>query len=312
MKPDKLISVIGPTGSGKTDLALLLAHEFKGEIINIDSLNLYKYFDIGTTKPSIYERNLIYHHLIDILEPEQTVTVVDFVSLAERAIENIRLKSRIPILVAGSPLYFYSLTRNSFNPPPTDNALRNQLIQRAESEGLESLYLEIKDKDLPSAQKINSGDKKRIIRALEVFYLTGQPFSSFRKSFFIGDDKYPMVKVGLKPDRVYLKDRILERTNKMIEQGLIEETRKIIREGISINVPVFESIGYKEALGYINGELSLEKVKNHINMRTYKYAKHQMTWFKRDKDISWFEFDSNLKFKEVKDKIILFLRERYE
>ncbi|MBT9164219.1 MAG: tRNA dimethylallyltransferase [candidate division WS2 bacterium] len=312
MKPDKLISIIGPTASGKTELALLMASEFAGEIINVDSLNLYKHFDIGTAKPSINERNLICHHLIDILEPEQAITVVDFVCLAERAIEIVRLKSKVPILVAGSPLYFYSLTRNSFNPPPTDNTLRNQLIQRAESEGLESLYLELKEKDLSSTLKINSYDRKRIIRALEVFYITGHPFSTFRKSFFTSVDRYPLVKVGLKPGRVYLKDRIMERTNKMINQGLFEETRNIIREGISINAPAFESIGYKEALRYINDGLSLEEVKNCINMRTYKYAKHQMTWFKRDKDILWFEYDSNLEFKEVKDKIILYLRERYD
>ncbi len=312
MKSDKLISIIGPTASGKTELALLLAQEFSGEIINVDSLNLYKHFDIGTTKPSINDRNIIKHHLIDIFEPEQAITAVDFVCLAERAIESIRLNSKVPILVTGTPLYYYSLTKDTFNPPPTDVALRKQLIQTAEYKGLESLYLELKEKDLPSAQKINSGDKKRIIRALEVIYLTGQPFSTFRKSFFSGVDRYPLVKVGLKPDRAYLKDRIMERTNKLIEGGLMEETRKIIREGIPINAPAFESIGYKEALGYINNGLPLVEVKSRINMRTYKYAKHQMTWFKRDKDILWFEYESHKEFEEVKGKIKQYLRERYE
>lgn len=299
-----LIALLGPTTSGKSKLAIEIAQKVGGEILNIDSLTLYKHLNIGTAKPSVEEKKAVRHHLLDIRELGENVTVVDFVRMADETIKQVAETGRRPILVAGSPLYFYSLISVSFQPPPTDMAVRKNLLKRANSEGLTALYSELKERDHIYAAKISPQDRKRIIRALEVIQLTGEPFSSFGRSVLQGEERYHLLKIGLNPERNHLKERIRLRTAGMVEAGLVEEVKNLLISGVSPDSACFGSIGYREALAYIRTEITLEEMVDLINKRTFSYAKHQMTWFKRDRNIHWFDFKNKEEFNKIKQEIL--------
>ncbi len=303
-KFNNYIALLGPTSSGKSKLAIDIAKKTGGEILNIDSVTLYKHLSIGTAKPSYEERKVVKHYLLDTLEPDEKITVVEFVQMAEEVIKQMTNDNIKPIFVAGSPLYFYSLTKDTFQPPPTDSVIRKNLLERTDTEELIVLYSELKEKDPYYATKINQQDKKRIIRALEVIQLTGKPFSSFGKSILYGKERYNLLKIGLNPERIYLKERIYNRTIKMIEAGLIEEVRYLMKSGISSESPCFEAIGYREALALIKNEISLEELVTLINKRTFAYAKHQMTWFKRDLNINWFSYKNENEFNLISKEIL--------
>lgn len=282
----KIYAVVGPTASGKSALALELAKRHGGEIISCDSMQIYKRMDIGTAKPTLAEQSEIKHHLIDVVEPDVSFSCEDYVALAERAIEDCVSRGKIPIICGGTGLYLDTLLRGGNSAPVADtSALRAELTLRAESEGAIALHNELASIDPESAAAIHPNNVKRVIRALEIYYSCGVPKSVLDRQSTLNESKYDASVVGLfYPAREILYRRIEDRVDLMIEQGLIEETRVLMSEGVfEKNSTAAQAIGYKELLGYIKGEQSLDDSVNELKTATRRYAKRQITWFSAKK-----------------------------
>lgn len=274
---------MGPTASGKTALAIKTALTNNGEIISADSRLVYKGFDIATAKPTMEERQGIEHHLIDIVEPEVDYSVANFFDDAKVAIEKIRQKGKTPIVVGGTGLYFRILLED-FDLPrvEADYDLRAQLEQKETAE----LHEMLKKLDPSSAQKIHFNNKVKIIRAIEVCKLLGKPLSEAAGKKEL---EFDVEWIGLNPsDRAVLYDRVNKRVDEMMERGLVEETKNLLAKHGRINNFV-NTIGYQEILEYLDGEISLEETVANIKQNTRRYAKRQLTWFRRNKLIKWME-----------------------
>jgi tRNA dimethylallyltransferase len=278
--------VAGPTGSGKSDLALLLAEKFGGEIVNCDSLQVYHHFDIGTAKLPLGERHGIPHHLIDILEPDQLFTAGEYARLARAAIAEISARGRLPILAGGTGFYLRALLEGLFDGPVRDQPLRDRLSTR-EARRPGSLHRLLKRFDSAAAGKIHANDTPKVTRALEICLLTRQPVS---RLFAQGRDAlrgYRTLKLGLLPDREALHPRLDGRCAWMFEHGLVEEVRGILALGFSPGCKPFESHGYKQAMQVIQGELSARDAVFYAQRNTRHYAKRQITWFRRERAMEW-------------------------
>jgi len=285
-----VIVLIGPTASGKTELAIKIAEYFKTRIHNIDSRQLYKYMNIGTAKPSENQQKKIKHFLIDIEEPINQVNVKQFQEFAQESIKREITKKNLPFLVGGSGLYMNAITKGFFVPDvPPQNNLRGQLEELGQKECWELL----KNCDPASAKKINSADQIRIIRALEVFYVTGKSFSTQK---FQTPPNWRILELGL--DRDDLKERILLRTKNMFATGIIEETKDIISKYGS-DLPILETIGYREARDVLNNHLTIDKAIELTTTKTIQFAKRQKTWFRNKNNPTWLN-NKNL----LKDAII--------
>lgn len=283
-----LAVILGPTGTGKTKLSLELAEYLPVEIVSVDSMQVYQGMDIGTAKPSLEDRKKVPHHLIDIVPPDYFFTVAEFKERALKVIEEIYARRRFPLLVGGTPLY-YKVLFGEFSIPhvPPDLEFRRKMKEFAEKEGEYKLYEELKKVDPKTASKIHPRDLKRIIRALEVYYKVGKPISELAGEK--KEDRFYISKIGLYMPRD-LHYRILkERVDKMIEQGLVDEVRNLYLKGINENFVSMQGIGYKEILRYLKGEITLEESINLIKKRTKEFVKRQYTWFKKYKDIHWFD-----------------------
>jgi len=281
-----LVAVAGPTGSGKSDLALLLAEKFDGEIVNCDSLQVYRHFDIGTAKLPLGERRGIAHHLIDILEPDQLFTAGEYARLARAAIAEISARGRLPILAGGTGFYLRALVEGLFDGPVRDQPLRDRLSAR-EARRPGSLHRLLKRFDSAAAGKIHANDTPKVTRALEICLLTRQPVS---RLFEQGRDAlrgYRTLKLGLLPDREALNPRLDGRCAWMFEHGLVEEVRGILGLGFSPACKPFESHGYKQAMQLIEGELSARDAVFYAQRNTRHYAKRQITWFRREREMEW-------------------------
>lgn len=274
---------MGPTASGKTKLAIKTALTNNGEIISADSRLVYKGFDIATAKPTMEERQGIEHHLIDIVEPEVDYSVANFFDDAKVAIEKIRQKGKTPIVIGGTGLYFRILLED-FDPPrvEADYDLRAQLEQKATAE----LHEILTKLDPVSAQKIHFNNKVKIIRAIEVCKVLGKPLSEAAGK---KEPEFDVEWIGLNPpDREVLYERVNKRVDEMMERGLIEETKNLLAKHGRINNFV-NTIGYQEILEYLDGKISLEEAVANIKQNTRRYAKRQLTWFRRNKLIDWRE-----------------------
>jgi tRNA dimethylallyltransferase len=281
-----LVAIGGPTGSGKSDLALLIAERFDGEIINCDSLQVYRHFDIGTAKLPIEERRGIPHHLIDILNPDELCTAGAFARLARNAIGEISARGRLPILAGGTGFYLRALLEGLFEGPVRDQTLRDRLAVR-ETRRPGSLHRLLRRFDSRAAAKIHSNDVPKVTRALEICLLTRQPVS---RLFEQGRDAltgYRTLKIGLFPDRETLNPRLDARCAWMFEHGLVEEVRHILALGFSPRCKPFESHGYKQALQLIRGELNARDAVFYAQRNTRHYAKRQITWFRRERELQW-------------------------
>lgn len=285
-----MLVILGPTATGKSRLAVELAKQIQGEIISADSMQVYRGMDIGTAKPSLEERQGIPHHLIDIRDPDQTWSVADFIEEVPRLAGEINSKKHFPIIVGGTGLYLWSLIEGfSFPIAPADKDLRNRL----EIAPLATLYSQLSTIDPEAARKIHANDKKRIIRALEVFELTGRPISELQK--FRGDSPHlsvgnqPPLIIGLNLPRDELHSRINLRVEIMIAQGLIEEVQSLLKKGYQKDLPSFQALGYKEVVEYLDGKWEKEQMIEELKKRTRHFARRQMTWFKRFKAVRWFE-----------------------
>lgn len=288
MKRIKIISVVGPTASGKTALSIEIAKKYNGEIISADSMQIYRGMDIATAKPTKEEMQGIVHHLIDNVNPEDEYSVAQYVKDARNAILDIDSRRKTPILVGGTGLYVNSLLDNvQFSESPIDEELRQKLNSLSTEELLPILY----DVDSESYEKLSiEKNHKRIVRALEIYYQTGKPKSVVDKEAKSVPSPYDAIKIGLNAnDRQFLYDRINIRVDLMIDMGLLDEAKKFLSKNLSSTAS--KAIGYKEFIPYFNGESSLEECKNLLKMETRRYAKRQITWFKRDKEIHWFSID---------------------
>jgi tRNA dimethylallyltransferase len=302
-----LIAVIGPTGSGKSDLAIELAEAFRGEIVNCDSVQLYRYLDIGTAKTPVEERRSIPHHLIDILDPDEIFTAGDYVRTARSLLTAITGRGRVPFVTGGTGFYFRALTEGIFQGPPGDVALRLRLSQR----NPERLHKLLHCLDAAAATRIHPNDTKKVLRALEVCILTRRPISVQQpdRQPLTG---YRLLKLGLDPPRHELTARLNERCAAMFKCGLIDEVRKILAAGFSPDSKALESIGYREALMYSSGNITIEKAIERTQAATRQYAKRQRTWFRRERDVHWLRsFGNQLETIEIAKGLAGSFLERY-
>lgn len=282
-----LVVVLGPTCSGKSGTAIKLAQKFNGEIINCDSMQVYKGFDIGTDKIPPSKRENIPHHLLDVVEPSTQFTSALFVKLALKAIRSIHQKNKLAIITGGTGLYIKSLLNGLFPEGKKDPQIRQKLEEKAREKGLEELREKLRKIDPVSFKKIGKNDRIRIIRALEVYYSTGKPISEHFLQTCSPVKDLNIIKIGLKLKREELYQKIEQRVDKMFNQGIVEETKNLLEKGTSENSPPFRALGYKQVLKYLKNEISLEEAIDLTKRETRHYAKRQMTWFRKMKGIQW-------------------------
>lgn len=292
---NKVAVIVGPTAVGKTKLGIELAKRINGEIISADSMQVYKYMDIGTAKPDFEEMQEIKHYMIDVLEPYEECNVAKFKEMAEECIKDVLDINKIPIIVGGTGLYINSIVDNiEFSETSTDWEYRNKLEEAANTKGVEHLYEELQKIDKEASEKIHPNDLRRIIRALEVYKITGKPISYHNRMSRTNLPKYDFFMLGLNMERAELYKRIDIRVDKMFEQGLIEEVKDLVDRGISPECTSMQGLGYKEILEYLQGSMSLDDVNETVKRSTRRYAKRQLTWFRRDPRIKWFDMKDNM------------------
>lgn len=289
----KLLVIGGPTAVGKTDLSIRLAKELNGEIISADSMQIYKYMDIGSAKVSEEDMDGIKHYLIDVIKPDVPFSVADFKEYGEAALKEILNKNKFPMIVGGTGLYINSLTCNmTFTEAEKDDEYREYLEKIAIEKGNDYIHEMLKECDIRSYNEIHANNRKRVIRALEVFKLTGKPFSSFN----VGDDfynsDYDIYYYVLTMNREKLYERINKRVDIMMEKGLLDECIKLKNMGYTSHMQSMQGIGYKEILYYLEDKISLEEAINMIKQGSRNYAKRQLTWFRRDKRCVFLDKDT--------------------
>ena len=295
MKP-KILVVAGPTASGKTKIGVELAKRLNGEIISADSMQIYKHMNIGTAKPTPEEMQNIPHHLIDFVELGENFSVVQYKEMATKCIEDILSRGKVPIFVGGTGLYINSITEEiKYDETAENKEIRERLEKIAENEGNERLYAKLKKVDIDTYNRLHLNDTKRIIRALEVFESTGITITEHQKMSKEIEKKYDYRIVGLWMERENLYNKINLRVDKMIEDGLEDEARNII-EMIKNKgkITSFQAIGYKEFLRYFDGEVSREDAIASIKQESRRYAKRQVTWFKRTNGLKWINIERDI------------------
>ena len=290
---NKLVAIVGPTASGKTSLSLELAEYLGTEIVSGDSMQIYRGMDIGTAKPNSAEMRGIVHNMIDIADVSEKFTVYDFIKRAKDHISRIHAGGKIPVIAGGTGLYIDGLLTNTqFDEYESSSELRAELEDRADREGLEILYAQLAQSDAAYAQKISPNDRRRIIRALEVYALTGKPQSEHIAASRLMPSDYDVLIIGLAySDREVLYSRINARVDEMMRQGLEGEVRACWEAGLEEAPTASQAIGYKEFYPYFRGEMSLEEAVDRIKISSRRYAKRQMTWFRRNPAINWIEID---------------------
>lgn len=292
MKP--LIVIAGPTASGKTGLSIGLAKALSGEIVSADSMQIYKYMNIGTAKPTEAEKEGIVHHMMDFIEPDVNFSVADYCEMAHKVIEDIHSRGKIPILVGGTGLYIDSLVNNvDFDKDDENHEIRKELEALAEKEGVEAVHNILKEIDAETAEKYHPNNLRRVIRAIEFYRVTGKTISDHAKEEKASP--YDVVYFCIDWDREVLYDRINKRVDIMVEDGLVEEVKLLLEKGYDKNSTAMQGIGYKEFYGYLKGERTLEDTLDEIKQSSRRYAKRQLTWFRRNKNIHWLTPSEHIK-----------------
>ena len=294
MKP-KVIVIVGPTASGKTALSIELAKKIDGEIVSCDSMQIYKDMDIGSAKPSLEEMQDIKHYMIDIASPEERFSVAEYKKQAEFAIEEILSEGKMPIVVGGTGLYADSLIYGIEYPKiEFDENFREELEKQAETEeGLKDLYDKAKKIDEQAIEKISKNDKKRIIRILEIYHQTGKTKTELEVESRKNEVKYDFKVFAINMDRQILYDRINKRVDLMIENGLIQEVENLLKKYNEFPTAM-QGLGYKEVVEYLNSELTKEEMIDKIKQETRRYAKRQLTWFRKNKETIWLDGLANV------------------
>ena len=287
---NQLIVVAGPTASGKTSLSIQLAKQLNTEIISADSMQIYRYMDVGSAKPTAEEMDGVVHHLIDEVSPFEEFSLKQYTDLAKKAIEEIQSKGKIPIIVGGTGLFINSVIDNiAFSETENDENIRRELNQYAKKNGNQALHKILEEIDYDSAEKIHYNDVKRTVRAIEVFRTTGVPMSEHIRRSKMLPSPYDLFYIGLTMDRTVLYEKINQRVDRMMENGLQEEVKKLLSMGLDDSYQSMQGIGYKELIWCLQDRMPLEKAIEMIKQESRRYAKRQLTWFKRDKRIQWFD-----------------------
>lgn len=308
MERQKLLVLVGPTVVGKTELSLLLAEALHAEIISADSMQVYRGMDIGTAKPTPQERKRVRHHLLDVVDPDESFNVADYVALAEAVLNELKSRQVVPLLTGGTGLYIDALLDGFLFPDtPADPHIRTELEEQAKRDPL-SLYQELQEVDPVSAERLHPNDLRRIIRALEVYRRTGEAISALQQKRAQQQRPYNPLYVGLTRDRKELYSRINERVELMLRRGLVDEV-KMLLEKYPHQPTALQALGYKEIAGYLRGEMTLQEAVELLKRDTRRYAKRQLSWFRRNKRIHWFDRTS-MDDSQVK-KAVLDLWERF-
>ena len=283
-----LIAIVGPTAVGKTALALRLADELSVEVVSADSRQVYRYMDIGTAKPTAQERQRVKHHLLDIVDPDESFTLVQYQQLAYAAIDDVQHRGRIPLLVGGTGLYVKAVLEGLSIPHvEPDQELREQLYAEAEAEGYEVLHNRLRELDPVAAERIDARNVRRVVRALEVCYRAGKPVSSLQN---VSPPPYHILRIGLTTPRDQLYQLIDERVDRMLAAGLVEEVRSLVQRGYGYDLPAMSGLGYRQIGMYLRGEASLEEAVALIKRHTRRFVRQQANWFRADDpQIEWFD-----------------------
>ncbi len=297
-----VIVIVGPTCSGKTNLAIEVASKLKSEIISSDSRQFYKYLNIGTAKPTIEQRRKVKHHLIDFLNPDDDYDVSKFSIDTNKIIGSLHKENKIPIIVGGSGLYIKVLIDGISETADKDDKIRKELLDKRKQFGNENLYSELKRVDKKSADSMLPQNWKRVIRALEVFYLTGKPIWQHHIESK-KQNEFEFVQFGLLWNRNQLYNNIETRVDKMITAGLVGEVKSILENGYKSDLNSLNTVGYKEIISYLNNNISLDRAIELIKRNTRRYAKRQITWFSKDKRINWINIKNDTDFKKLAHNI---------
>lgn len=303
MTNQPLIVICGPTASGKTALSIALAKTIGCEVVSADSMQIYKGMTIATAKPTPEEMDGVPHHLIDFLEPSNSFSVADYVSLAHKAIEDIASRGMIPLVCGGTGLYINSLVDNiTFDESCSSTTLRDELLELAKEKGNGYLLEMLRKFDPESAERFHENNLTRIIRAIEVYKTTGKTISQFNRESKDKGSPYDAVMIGINyRDRQKLYDRINLRVDLMLENGLLDEAKEVLSGDLKTS---YQAIGYKELAPYFNGEAYLEDCIDKLKMESRRYAKRQLTWFRRDERINWIYADECSSFEEIVAKAL--------
>ena len=311
MKKPPLIILSGATAVGKTDLSIHLAQKIGGEIISADSMQVYKGFDIGTAKISKEEMQGVPHYLIDELEPDEEFNVFEFQKRASSYIRSIHAKGKIPIITGGTGFYIQSVLYDiEFTSSETDTSYRRELEQFAKEQGPQALHHLLEEADPEAAGQINANNIKRTIRALEYFKETGQRISLHNEQQRLRHPAFNAAYFVLNRDRDVIYDRINQRVDIMLQQGLVQEVRSLLERGVSPDSLTMQGLGYKEIIRYLNNELTYEEAVDLIKKSTRHFAKRQLTWFRREKDVIWMNYEEYLSEEEMLAKMIDLLKEK--
>ena len=291
----KILAVVGPTASGKTAVSVELAKRLGGEVVSCDSMQVYRRMNIGTAKPTQEEKCGIAHHLIDAVDPETPFSCAEYVTLAAEAVKDISARGKLPIFCGGTGLYLDRFLCGEMEETHADEALRTALFAFAEREGVDALHERLRAVDPESADAIHKNNVKRVVRALEIYEQTGIPKSEFDRRSQETETPYEAVVIGLRyPNREVLYDRINRRVDIMLADGLLAETQKLKNEGVfEVNLTAAQAIGYKELLGYLDGEETLAEATENLKTATRRYAKRQLTWFSAKPYVEWVEMEKD-------------------
>ena len=289
----KIVVICGPTASGKTALSIALAKAFDGEVVSADSMQIYRRMDIGTAKPTKQEMDGVPHHMLDVAEPGEAYSVSRYVEEATACVEDILARGKLPIVCGGTGLYIDGLIRGTdYQPAGTDNGIREQLEGEWEAQGAEEMMARLAAVDPDSAARLHLSDKRRILRALEVYLATGETITVHNARTKEIPPRYEAVMIGLNTEpRQILYDRIDRRVGVMLEQGLLQEVQSLLEDGL-LEGTAAQAIGYKELLAYFRGEMTLETAADLIRQKSRNYAKRQLTWFRRDERVKWIVYNA--------------------
>ena len=305
MKP-KLVIILGPTAVGKSEVAMKLAAKIGAEIINADSQQVYRYMNVGTGKPSRADRERVVHHLIDVVDPDEEFNVAIFCRLALETIDHIHARGKHVVVCGGTGLYLKALTRGLFVGPERNPEVRNELAREMQEKGLGALYQRLIEIDPGAHSRIHPNDRQRIVRALEVYRLTGKPMSQWQREHDFGDERFDTFKIGLQRERAELYDLINRRCDRMIGEGLLEEVRGLVAKGYSLDLKPLQSVGYRQMGLVLQGMLEIDKAVEEMKQETRHFAKRQLTWFRGDYEIRWLHPESEKK--EIRRAAESFLR----
>ncbi len=300
----RLWFLVGPTASGKTAVGLAVAERAGAEILSLDSMAIYRGMDVGTAKPTPEEQARVRHHLLDLVAPHEAFSTGRYVAAAEAAIADVAARGRKPLFVGGTALYLKALTEGFFDGPPADWPLRRRLEAEAAAHGTAALHERLRARDPAAADRIHPNDLRRIVRAIEVHAATGRPISKQQTQFGTPSSRYDCAVAGLRRDRAELYERIDRRVDALFDAGLVAEVQRLLDAPGGISHAAAQFVGYREVIAALRGELSLDEARERIQTRTRRFARRQLTWFRKMPVIRWVDAGPDSRVEELADRVI--------